>query len=123
MNNTPEIPETSEIPSEEPVSAPKRSWRHPGRGRTAIAAGAAVIGLAVGGIGFGAGYAVGDHGDSSRHTSGFAPGDRPFPGGDLHGRPGGPIDGATGQAPDLDGDETTPGSGTDSGDGSTTQQG
>lgn len=131
MNST---PETTEIPLEQPAP-PKRSWRRFPRGRKAIAAGAAVAGLAIGGIGFGAGYAVADQGDTTQQTTGFDQGDRGFPDGGMGGGPGGQMggapdgttDGTTGQAPDFDGDgqpdETAPDTSTDSGDDSTTQQG
>ena len=118
--------------------APKRTWRdRMPSGRKVITAGAVVAGLAVGGAGFGAGYAVG-HDDvattsTTQTTDGF--GDRGFPGdgrgpmGDMDGDgqmggqlPGGPMggttqgDGSTGQAPDFDGDgQPDTDSGTDSG--------
>ncbi len=74
-----------------------------------------MAGLAIGGAGFGAGYAVGDNGDTTQQTTPFTPGERGFPGGQM-GTPPGTSDGgtgdSTGQAPDFDGDgqpdETAP---------------
>jgi hypothetical protein len=84
-------------------------------GRKAIAAGAVVAGLAIGGAGFGAGYAVADDGgsDTTTQTSdGWAerghPGDGrgpmgQMPGGQMGGGMGGQMGGTTGE-PDFDGD-------------------
>ena len=94
-----------------------RTWRNrlPRRlpsGRKAVASGAVVAALAVGGAGFGAGYAVADSGSSDTATTQTTDdwGDRGFPG-DGAGRgpmgevPGGEMGGEMGgQAPDLDGD-------------------
>jgi hypothetical protein len=104
-------------------------------GRKAVAAGAVVAGLAIGGAGFGAGYAVGHGGAddaATTQTTGTDWGDRGMPGdrgpmGDMGGQlpgqtGGGPMggttqgDGSTGQAPDFDGDgQPDTDSGTDSG--------
>jgi hypothetical protein len=86
-------------------------------GRKAIAAGAVVAGLAIGGAGFGAGYAVADDGGSdttSQTTDDWGqrgyPGDGRGPmggmGGGMSGQPGGtaPGQGGTTGEPDLDGD-------------------
>jgi hypothetical protein len=79
-------------------------------GRTAIAAGAVVAGLAVGGAGFGAGYAVADDGagDTTTQTTGDwagrgQPGDGRGPMGEMGGGMGGQMGGTTGE-PDFDGD-------------------
>jgi hypothetical protein len=84
-------------------------------GRKAIAAGAVVAGLAIGGAGFGAGYAVADDGgnDTTTQTSdGWAerghPGDGrgpmgQMPGGQMGGGMGDQMGGTTGE-PDFDGD-------------------
>ncbi len=101
-----------------------RTWRDrlPRRlpsGRKAVAAGAVVAALAVGGAGFGAGYAVADSGASDTATTQTPDdwGDRGFPGegagrgpmGEMGGAPDGEMGGEmggdlSGQAPDLDGD-------------------
>lgn len=97
-----------------------RTWRDrlPRRlpsGRKAIAGGAVVATLAVGGAGFGAGYAVADSGSADTATTQTTDdwGDRGFPGdgagrgpmGEMGGAPGGEMGGdLSGQAPDLDGD-------------------
>jgi hypothetical protein len=86
-------------------------------GRKAIAAGAVVAGLAVGGAGFGAGYAVADDGGSDTTTQTTDDwGQRDYPGdvrgpmgemgGGMSGQPGGtaPGQGGTTGDPDLDGD-------------------
>lgn len=109
-----------------PSALARRSWRDRLRrrlpsGRGAVAAGAVLAGLAIGGAGFGAGYAVGDDGSADTATtqtgSGWdrgQPDDGRGPMGDLDGQvPGGGVGGppgdltqggATDQAPDLDGD-------------------
>ncbi|MFC7726042.1 hypothetical protein ACFQW6_13065 [Nocardioides sp. GCM10028917] len=113
--------------SQLPPAPARPTWRDrlPRRfpsGRRAVAAGAVVAGLAIGGAGFGAGYAVGDDGSADTTTtqtgSGWdrgQPGDGRGPMGDLEGQvPGGGI---TDQAPDFDGDgqpDTENGSTTDS---------
>jgi len=140
-NQLPAAPDTdtTHAPHAEQAPTPRRTWRDrmPG-GRKVIAAGAVVAGLAVGGAGFGAGYAVG-HDDvattgttSQQTTDGFDghgfPGDGGGRGpmGDMGGQmPGGPMGGTTqdgtgqdgtGQAPDFDGDgQPDTDSGTDSG--------
>jgi hypothetical protein len=83
--------------------------RHPS-GRKAIAAGAVVAGLAIGGAGFGAGYAVADDGagDTTTQTSDDwaergHPGDGRGPMGEMGGGMGGQMGGTTGE-PDFDGD-------------------
>ena len=130
MNDAPQLPDapsTGTAASTTPAydaPAPRRTWRdRVPSGRKVVAAGAVVAGLAVGGAGFGAGYAVG-HDDTAttgttQTTDGF--GDRGFPGdgrmpggpmGDMGGQvPGGPMGGttqdgggSTGQQPDFDGD-------------------
>jgi hypothetical protein len=86
-------------------------------GRKAIAAGAVVAGLAIGGAGFGAGYAVADDGGSDTATQTTDDwGQRGYPddgrgpmggmGGGMSGQPGGtaPGQGGTAGEPDLDGD-------------------
>ncbi|KRF37671.1 hypothetical protein [Nocardioides sp. Soil805] len=110
----------------------RRGWRSRlPRGRSAVVVGAAAAVLAVGGVGFGAGYAVGDHGASvDQATTQQVPGfdrDGDGFGGPPDGRIGGPMDGSqlggqadgdsgtTGQAPDFDGDGQPDSSGTDSG--------
>lgn len=139
-NQLPAAPRTTD--ADDPVThpAPRRTWRERlPRGRTVVAAGAVVAGLAVGGAGFGAGYAVGHDdvattGTTTQTTDGF--GDRGFPGdghgpmGDMDGDggqmggqvPGGPMGGTTqdgtGQQPDFDGDgQPDTDSGTDTDDG------
>jgi hypothetical protein len=84
-------------------------------GRKAIAAGAVVAGLAIGGAGFGAGYAVADDGagDTTTQTSDDwaergHPGDGrgpmgQMPGSQMGGGMGGQMGGTTGE-PDFDGD-------------------
>ena len=116
--------ETTEMPIDQPAEE-KKSWRRFARGRKAIAAGAAVAGLAIGGAGFGVGYAVGDNGATTQQTT-TDQGDRGFPGqmgdgrmgtppdGQLPGGSGGTTEGGTGQAPDFDGDGQ-PDTDTDSG--------
>ena len=133
------------------TAAPRRSWRDRlPSGRKAVAAGAIVAGLAIGGAGFGAGYAVGDDGasagvgDTTQTTGdwGGFPGDgHGGPMGDIDGDgdgpmgqlPGGPMGGTTqdqggttGQAPDFDGDgqpDTDSGSTSGSSSDSSTQNG
>ena len=143
-NQLPAAPatDTAHAPSAE-SPAPKRTWRdRVPSGRKVITAGAVVAGLAVGGAGFGAGYAVGHDdvattGTTTQTTDGFGgqldghgfPGDGRGPMGDMDGDggqmggqlPGGPIGGTTqdgtGQAPDFDGDgepDTDDGSTSDS---------
>ena len=103
--------------SPDTTSPPRRrsSWRRFARGRKAIAAGAAVAGLAIGGAGFGAGYAVGDDGSTTQQTSTLTPdqgdGDRGFPAATWAARWArrptarrAGTGGTTGQAPDFDGD-------------------
>lgn len=128
------IPEASTSPVDQPA---RHTWRDRlPSGRKAVAAGAVVAGLAIGGAGFGAGYAVADSGadEATTRTTGTDWGDRGMPGdrgpmGDMSGQvPGGPMggttqgDGTTGEAPDFDGDGqpdtdggSDSGSGTDSG--------
>jgi hypothetical protein len=103
--------------------------RHLPSGRKAVAAGAVVAGLAIGGAGFGAGYAVADDGGSDTATQttddwtqrGY-PGDGRGPMGEM---PGGGMDGQMGGTtgePDFDGDgkpDTDSGTDTDSSDSST----
>ena len=134
-NQLPAAPATDPAPYDE-APAPRRTWRdRVPSGRTVITAGAVVAGLAVGGAGFGAGYAVGHEDVATTGTTqttddfggrldmrGF-PGDGRGPMGDV---PGGPTGGTTqdgaGQAPDFDGDgqpdtdDGTTGSSTDSSD-------
>ena len=118
-NQLPTAPATD--PAHTPYAespAPTRTWRDRlPRGRKVVAAGAVVAGLAIGGAGFGAGYAVAAATTSrprstTQTTDGFGdrglPGDGRGPMGDLDGQlPGGPMggttqgDGSTGQAPRL----------------------
>ena len=103
--------------------APRRTWRdRVPRGRKVLISGAVVAGLAVGGAGFGAGYAVGHDvatTSTTQTTDGFDgrgfPGDGQMPGGPMGDMPGGPMGGTTqdgggttqdgtGQEPDFDGD-------------------
>lgn len=110
-----------------PAPTTRRTWRDrlPRRlpsGRKAVAAGAVVAGLAIGGAGFGAGYAVADDGPADTTTTqttddwgrGGYPGG---PGGEMGGEMGGQLGvppgdlgqggtggGTTDQAPDFDGD-------------------
>jgi hypothetical protein len=128
----PATPPAEPAPAYAPSGAARRTWRDrlPRRlpsGRRAVTAGAVVAGLAIGGAGFAAGYAVGDDGSADTATtqtcSGWdrgQPGDGRGPTGDLAGQlPGGgmgsgmgvpPGDltqgegGTTDQAPDFDGD-------------------
>lgn len=127
-NQLPAAPATDPAQPYAEATAPRRTWRdRVPRGRTVITAGVVVAGLAVGGAGFGAGYAVG-HDDvattgTTQTTDGFDdrgfPGDGRMPGGpmgDMDGGqlPGGPMGGTqddggtsqdgTGQQPDFDGD-------------------
>ncbi|WP_224275898.1 hypothetical protein [Nocardioides lacusdianchii] len=90
-----------------------RTWRDrlPRRlpsGRKAVAAGAVVAALALGGAGFGAGYAVADSGSSDTATTQTTDvwGDRGFPGDGAGRGPMGEVPGGGmgDQAPDLDGD-------------------
>jgi hypothetical protein len=104
---------------------PRRTWRDrlPRRlpsGRKAVAASAVVAGLAIGGAGFGAGYAVADDGTADTATTRTTDdwGGRGYPGGpggemgggQLGVPPGDPTQGggtgggSTDQAPDFDGD-------------------
>jgi len=125
MNDS-QLPPAPATPPVEPApysqSAPvRRTWRDrlPRRlpsGRRAVAAGAVVAGLAIGGAGFGAGYAVGDDGSADTATTRTGadwdrgqPRDGRGPMGDLEGQvPGGEMGGGMGgttdQAPDFDGD-------------------
>ncbi len=122
-------------PDAEVAPRARRSWRA-SKGRRLVAAGAVVAGLAVGGAGFGVGYAVGHDGSGTTGTdqAGLT-GQQGFPGGPMGdrdvdgGRPpmgqmggttgsGGDTGGTTGQEPDFDGDgqpDTDSGSGTGSG--------
>ena len=136
----PATPPAEPAPYAPPAPA-RRTWRDhlPRRlpsGRRAVAAGAVVAGLAIGGAGFGAGYAVGDDGsaDTASTQTGSdwdpgQPGDGRGPMGDLEGQvPGGGMGGPPGdltqgeggttdQAPDFDGDgqpDTDSGSTSDS---------
>ena len=127
----PATPPAEPAPYTQPAPA-RRTWRDrlPRRlpsGRRAVAAGAVVAGLAIGGAGFGAGYAVGDDGSADTATTQTGtdwdrgqPGDGRGPMGDLEGQvPGGEMGGGMGgppgdltqgeggttdQAPDFDGD-------------------
>lgn len=99
-------------------TAPRRWSRGVLRGRRALATGVTVAALAIGGAGFGVGYAVGGDGapatqqvpDFDRGRDGFGgppDGMRDFPGGPMDGQTDGgtgPGSGGTGQAPDFDGD-------------------
>ena len=136
-SSLPQPPATSDASSyDAPPAPPRRTWRDrlPRRlpsGRKAVAAGAVVAGLAIGGAGFGAGYAVGDAGSSDTATTQTTDGwgDRQPPGDDRGpmggmGVPPGDFSqgqgGTTDQAPDFDGDgqpDTDDGTdgGTDSG--------
>ena len=112
-------------PAPRPHPSAGRTWRDrlPRRlpsGRRAVAAGAVVAGLAIGGAGFGVGYAVGDDGWPTRHhadrpsrtgppTATGATGGFPRRTGRRDGRPARrpaavATGGTTGQAPDFDGD-------------------
>jgi hypothetical protein len=121
MNDS-QLPPALATPPAEPAPAygspapARRTWRErlPRRlpsGRRAVAAGAVVAGLAIGGAGFGAGYAVGDDGSADTATTRTGSGwDRGQPG-DGRGPMGGPPGdltqgegGTTDQAPDFDGD-------------------
>ena len=114
-NQLPAAPATDPAQSSYAESpAPRRTWRDRiPSGRKVITAGAVVAGLAVGGAGFGAGYAVGHDDVVTTGTTqttddldgrGF-PGDGRGPMGDLPGGPmGGTTQDGTGQAPDFDGD-------------------
>jgi hypothetical protein len=104
---------TMDDSSQHPTAAPeqpttKRTWRDRlPSGRRAVATGAVVAGLAIGGAGFGAGYAVGDDGTTGTTQTGDGDwGDRGLPG--DHGPMGGTGSelggGGEGQAPDFDGD-------------------
>jgi hypothetical protein len=114
-----------------PTRPTRHGWRDRlPRGRSAVVAGAVAAVLAVSGVGFGAGYAVGDHAATvDQATTQQVPGfdrDGDGFGGPPDGRMGGPTDGGqlggqtdgdsgtTGQAPDLDGDGQPDSSGTDS---------
>lgn len=122
--------DTTTDPIDQPVTD-KRSWRGLASSRKAMAAGAVAAGLALGGAGFGVGYAVGGDAASTdvarqdQTTDGDwgDPGFRGGPGGDMGGQPGvppgGDMGGTTGQAPDLDGDGQ-PDTGTDPDSGSDT---
>ena len=124
----PATPPAEPAPAYAPTAPARRTWR--GRlpsGRRAVAAGAVVAGLAIGGAGFGVGYAVGDDGTADTATTQTGtgwdrgqPGDGRGPMGDLDGQvPGGELGGGMGvppgdltqgeggttdQAPDFDGD-------------------
>ena len=113
----PATPPTEPAPAYAPTAPARRTWRDrvPRRlpsGRKAVAAGAVVAGLAIGGAGFGAGYAVGDDGsvDTATTQTGTEwdrgqPGDGRGPMGDLEGQVPGQMGGPPGdQAPDFDGD-------------------
>lgn len=126
MTENPQLSETTTSPAAttEPTRRTLRD-RLPS-GRKAVAAGAVVAGLAIGGAGFGAGYAVADAGSSDTATTQTTDGwgDRRMPGGGP-GQMGGPMGempdggqmgGTTGEAPDFDGDGSPD---TDSGSGST----
>ncbi|MBL0746698.1 hypothetical protein [Nocardioides baculatus] len=139
-NQLPAAPHTTDADDPATHPAPRRTWRdRMPSGRKVITAGAVVAGLAVGGAGFGAGYAVG-HDDvattgttTQQTTDGFGgqfdgrgfPGDGRGPMGDMSGQlPGGPMGGTTqdgtGQQPDFDGDgqpDTDGGTDSDSGTG------
>ena len=122
----PATPPAEPAPYTQPAPA-GRTWRDrlPRRlpsGRRAVAAGAVVAGLAIGGAGFGVGYAVGDDGSADTATTQTTDWDRGQPGdgrgpmGDPEGQvPGGGMGGPPGdltqgeggttdQAPDFDGD-------------------
>jgi hypothetical protein len=112
-NQLPAAPATDPASNAE-SPAPRRTWRdRVPSGRKVITAGAVVAGLAVGGAGFGAGYAVGHDDVATTGTTqttddfdgrGF-PGDGRGPMGDVPGGPtGGTTQDGTGQAPDFDGD-------------------
>jgi hypothetical protein len=110
-------PEAAAAPADQPAA--RRTWRDRlPSGRKTVAAGAVVAGLAIGGAGFGAGYAVADNGtDDATTTQTTDWGDRGMPSG--RGPMGGTTegDGSTGQAPDFDGDgepDTDDGSTSDS---------
>ncbi|NPC41683.1 hypothetical protein [Nocardioides sp. zg-1230] len=106
--------------TEQSIPTARRTWRDRlPFGRRAVAAGAVVAGLAIGGAGFGAGYAVADDGAADTTTTqttddwgrgaypggpgGEMGGQRGVPPGDLS-QGGGPGGGTTDQAPDFDGD-------------------
>jgi len=128
-SSLPTPPATTDAPAYDTSSpAPaRRTWRDRlPSGRKAVAAGAVVAGLAIGGAGFGAGYAVGDGSAdtaTTQTTDGWdrgQPGDGRGPMGEM-GVPPGDFSqgqgGTTDQAPDLDGDGQPD---TDSDSGSTT---
>ncbi|WP_121257757.1 hypothetical protein [Nocardioides ferulae] len=113
-----------------PSSADRpRGWRRLAlRGRRAIAAGIVAGSLAIGGLGFGAGYAVADRdagqADPTQQTPPFdrfgAPGERGGPmGGQMDGQ--GEDDGSSGQAPDYDGDGQPDDTGSETGESSAQQ--
>ncbi|MBD3923894.1 hypothetical protein IEZ26_04610 [Nocardioides cavernae] len=135
----PATPPAEPAPAYAPTAPARRTWRDrlPRRfpsGRRAVAAGAVVAGLAIGGAGFGAGYAVGDDGSADTATTQTTDGwgDRQPPGGDRGpmGEMGGPPGdltqgegGTTDQAPDFDGDgQPDTDSDTDSGSSDSTAQ-
>ena len=124
-SSLPTPPATGDAPAYD-TSSPtpvRRTWRDRlPSGRRAVTAGAVVAGLAIGGAGFGAGYAVGDDGSADTATTQTGtgwdrgqPGDGRGPMGDLEDQvPGGGMGGrgdltqgeggTTDQAPDFDGD-------------------
>jgi hypothetical protein len=120
---------TTSIPAPDQQPAPRRTLRDrlPRRlqsSRRAIAAGAVAAGLAIGGAGFGAGYAVADDGagDTPTQTTGDGvergqPGDGRGPLGETGGQMGGGMGGQGGTTgePDLDGDGVPDSGSSDSG--------
>lgn len=134
QHDTPSTPDPTVAPdgpgaAEQPAApaTTNRPWRQRLTSRrAAVAAGAAAIGLAIGGLGFAAGYAVADPDADQPGITQLRPGTPP--GGDGFRGPdggmGGPMDDqqdgeASGQYPDFDGDglpdDGSAGSGQDSG--------
>lgn len=140
MTENPMTPTAASTPhTTEPSATPGRTWRDrlPRRlptGRKTLAAGAVMAGLAIGGAGFGAGYAVGDNAadTATTQTTDTDWGGRGYPG-DGRGRPaempgapaGGTMqeqDGTTDESPDFDGDGSPDTDSSLPSDDSTTQQ-
>ncbi len=130
MTSTPDrpaAPATTDSPSIQETAADqstrKRDWRLMARSRKVVTTGAVVAALAIGGLGFGAGYAVGDDGVTTElsQQTGLGVDDQGAPGGGRGGPMGGPPGGQPGgETPDeggtFDGDgqpDIDPGTGSD----------